>query len=221
MELANDDLANRTSSRQRRGEQLLFWDRRGLGSVRLYSAEEFATKFGEHGTTLGPDAMSVSPSELKAQLCRSRRPIKVALLDQRAIAGVGNLYASEMLHAAAIHPATRCDRLRANHWKLLHSAMIAVLSEAIRYEGSTLSDGTYRNALNESGGYQNHHRVYDRAGQNCPTCRQAMIRRIVQAQRSTFFCPACQRRVISGTNQSAKPLQTTPKIGGKRRPARS
>jgi formamidopyrimidine-DNA glycosylase len=68
-----------------------------------------------------------------------------------------------------------------------------VLREAIRYEGSTLGDGTYRNALNESGGYQNEHRVYARAGQTCPTCRRAEIVRIVQAQRSTFFCPRCQR----------------------------
>jgi formamidopyrimidine-DNA glycosylase len=194
IELATGKSANRTASRNGRGGQLLFWDRRGLGSVRLLSAEEFAAKFGEHGTTLGPDALSVSPSELKSRLCRSRRPIKVALLDQRAIAGVGNLYASEMLHAASIHPAVRCDRLRTDRWERLHAALIGVLSEAIRYEGSTLSDGTYRNALNESGGYQNHHRVYDRAGQDCPTCHAATVRRIVQAQRSTFFCPACQRR---------------------------
>jgi formamidopyrimidine-DNA glycosylase len=194
IELATGKSANRTASRNGRGGQLLFWDRRGLGSVRLLSAAEFAAKFWEHGTTLGPDALSVSPSELKSRLCRSRRPIKVALLDQRAIAGVGNLYASEMLHAAAIHPAMRCDRLRAHGWERLHAALVKVLNEAIRYEGSTLSDGTYRNALNESGGYQNHHRVYDRAGQDCPTCHAATVRRIVQAQRSTFFCPVCQRR---------------------------
>jgi len=68
-----------------------------------------------------------------------------------------------------------------------------VLGEAIAAEGSTLSDGTYRNALNRNGGYQNHHRVYDRAGQKCRTCRRGIVRRIVQAQRSTFFCPVCQR----------------------------
>ncbi|NLX56540.1 MAG: hypothetical protein GXY58_15640 [Planctomycetaceae bacterium] len=66
--------------------------------------------------------------------------------------------------------------------------------EAIRHEGSTLSDGTYRTVLNNSDGYQNCHRVYDRADELCPTCERAVIRRIVQAQRSTFFCPTCQRR---------------------------
>jgi formamidopyrimidine-DNA glycosylase len=68
-----------------------------------------------------------------------------------------------------------------------------VLEEAVRYEGSTLSDGTYRNALNQAGGYQNHHRVYDREGQPCPRCIAGPIKRIVQAQRSTFFCAGCQR----------------------------
>ena len=110
-----------------------------------------------------------------------------------AIAGIGNLYASEILHVAGIHPAARCYRLRTKLWEQLHAAIHAVLEDAIRYEGSTLSDGTYRNALNESGGYQNHHRVYDRAGQTCPTCHRVVITRIVQTQRSTFFCPVCQK----------------------------
>ena len=72
--------------------------------------------------------------------------------------------------------------------------MIEVLEQAIRYEGSTLGDGTYRNALTEQGEYQNHHRVYDRAGQKCRTCGQSVVERIVQAQRSTFFCRRCQPR---------------------------
>ncbi len=174
-------------------DQLLFWDRRGLGSVRLLTAAEFTAKFGDSGASLGPDALVTSATQLKSRLYRSRRPVKVALLDQRAIAGIGNLYASEILHRAAIHPAVRCDRLRTDHWHRLHASMIDVLSEAIRYEGSTLADGTYRNALSKSGGYQNHHRVYDRAGQDCPTCHRGTVRRLVQAQRSTFFCPVCQR----------------------------
>jgi formamidopyrimidine-DNA glycosylase len=69
-----------------------------------------------------------------------------------------------------------------------------VLEAAIFHEGSTLSDGTYRNALNRSGGYQNHHRVYDRAGEVCPSCGRGTIARIVQAQRSTFYCPKCQKQ---------------------------
>lgn len=177
----------------RKSPDLLFWDRRGLGTVTLYSTDEFAAKFHGEAASLGPDALAISADEMRARFCRSRRPVKVALLDQKAVAGVGNLYASEILHLAAIHPAARCDRLRRDAWERIHGAMLEVLSTAIRYEGSTLSDGTYRNALNQDGGYQNHHRVYDRAGQDCPRCGELIVR-IVQAQRSTFFCGRCQRR---------------------------
>jgi formamidopyrimidine-DNA glycosylase len=107
---------------------------------------------------------------------------------------VGNLYASEILHLAGMHPRLRCDRVRGEQWRRVRAAMLDVLGEAIRYEGSTLGDGTYRTALNGAGSYQNHHRVYDRADQPCPRCRRGAITRIVQAQRSTFFCPACQRK---------------------------
>jgi formamidopyrimidine-DNA glycosylase len=171
--------------------QLLYWDRRGLGSVRLLSVEQFDRLLGPD--RVGPDALAVSPQLLRERLGTSRRAIKVALLDQRAIAGVGNLYASEILHLAGIHPERGCRDLHSADWGRLHAAIEEVLSAAIRHEGSTLSDGTYRNALNESGGYQNHHRVYDRAGEACPSCCRASIVRIVQAQRSTFYCDRCQR----------------------------
>jgi formamidopyrimidine-DNA glycosylase len=172
-------------------EQLLFWDRRGLGSVRLVSPAEFDRLFGPD--KVGPDALVVSPEILRQRLGTGRRAIKVALLDQQAIAGVGNLYASEILHLAAIHPERPCHSLRGPHWERLHAALEEVLNSAIRHEGSTLGDGTYRNALNQSGGYQNHHRVYDREGETCLTCAQGRIVRIVQAQRSTFFCGRCQK----------------------------
>jgi formamidopyrimidine-DNA glycosylase len=108
------------------------------------------------------------------------------------VAGVGNLYASEILHLAGIHPAKRCDKLRLAQWQAIHARMIEILNLAIEHEGSTLSDGTYRNALNKTGGYQNHHRVYDRAGEICLTCARKQVVRIVQAQRATFYCPNCQ-----------------------------
>jgi formamidopyrimidine-DNA glycosylase len=143
---------------------------------------------------LGPDALELTADALRQRLHTSRRAIKVALLDQRAVAGIGNLYASEILHHAAIDPRTRCTRLTRGQWEKIHAATQEVLRTAIKYEGSTLSDGTYRNALNQSGGYQNHHRVYDRAGESCPRCKNKLVRRIVQTQRSTFYCPGCQRR---------------------------
>ncbi|MEM6692919.1 MAG: bifunctional DNA-formamidopyrimidine glycosylase/DNA-(apurinic or apyrimidinic site) lyase [Planctomycetota bacterium] len=181
-------------------KRLLFWDRRGLGTVRLYRRDEF-TKIVDG--KLGQDAMVVTEEELRRRLSTSRRAIKVALLDQKAVAGIGNLYAAEILYLAGIDPRTRCDRLSRPQWRRIVSSTREVLGMAIAHEGSTLSDGTYRNALNNEGGFQNHHRVYDREGLDCVRCDNGFIKRIVQAQRSTFFCPACQCK--SGLHPSVVP----------------
>ena len=173
---------------------LWFWDRRGLGSVELLSPKELGDRLGPD--RLGPDALQVDPGQLRERLGASRRAIKVALLDQRALAGVGNLYASEILHTAGVHPEKRCDRMSRAQWERIHQAMETVLREAIEHEGSTLSDGTYRNALNQTGGYQNLHRVYDCEGELCPSCEAARVLRIVQCQRSTFYCPHCQTKGV-------------------------
>jgi formamidopyrimidine-DNA glycosylase len=180
--------------------ELLFWDRRGLGLVRLVAPVEFDRLYGPE--KLGPDALAVSSEQLRERFCESRRPIKVALLDQRALAGVGNLYASEVVHRAGVDPRASCNSLTHDQWQRIHTAMREILQQAILYEGSTLGDGTYRTALNGEGGFQNHHRVYDRNGQLCATCGQCAIERIVQAQRSTFFCPRCQ--------PAARPARRTP-----------
>jgi formamidopyrimidine-DNA glycosylase len=174
-------------------KQLLYWDRRGLGNVRLLTAPQFAERFGLD--VLGPDALVMTAELYRERLGRTSRAVKAALLDQRAVAGIGNLYASEILHLAKIHPARACRLLTRDQWDRIAAAALDVLEAAILYEGSTLSDGTYRNAINGEGGYQNHHRVYDRAGKPCPRrgCG-GLIERIVQAQRSTFFCATCQTR---------------------------
>lgn len=173
-------------------DEILYWDRRGLGNVRLFSREEFEVAFGLE--KLGPDALKISAEDYRARLGTSRREIKPALLDQRAVAGIGNIYASEILHVAGIHPARQCAAMTKRQWEALTRATHLVLEEAVRYEGSTLGDGTYRNALNEEGGYQNEHRVYARVDQPCPRCANATVKRIVQTQRSTFFCSQCQKR---------------------------
>lgn len=172
--------------------QILFWDQRGLGIVRLVSPEEFDALYGP--AKIGPDALEISVAELCRRTGRSARAIKVALLDQKVLAGVGNLYASEILHRAGIHPARSCRRLRKAQWQRLHAEMLCVLHDAIEHQGSTLRDGTYRIARDAPGNYQFSHRVYQRHGQTCLACGKAPIMRIVQAQRSTFYCPACQRK---------------------------
>ncbi len=170
---------------------LFVWDRRGLGTIRLMSPSEYETQVNQR---LGEDALTISMETLRERLRDSSRPIKVSLLDQTAVAGIGNLYASEILFIAGIDPRVTCAKLTGPQWTRLHTAIGIVLNEAVAQEGSTLSDGTYRNALNDPGSYQNMHRVYDRAGETCRRCNEGMIVRIVQAQRSTFYCPVCQRR---------------------------
>lgn len=168
-----------------------FWDRRGLGTIRLYTADELAERYGPH--ELGPDALEFTPAQWRERLLATSRAIKVALLDQKLVAGIGNLYASEILHLAGIDPQRRSDELTRAQVDRLSRAAREVLELAIQYEGSTLGDGTYRNALSQSGRYQNEHRVYMREDQPCPTCTRGVVVRLVQAQRSTFYCPKCQR----------------------------
>jgi formamidopyrimidine-DNA glycosylase len=141
---------------------------------------------------MGPDALAIERDDLCGRLRHSGRAIKVALLDQNVLAGVGNLYASEILHVARIHPVTPAKDLTTRQWTRLTKAIRDVLADAVRYEGSTLGDGTYRTGLNRPGRYQSKHRVYGKAGRRCPKCRDAEVERFIQCGRSTFFCPLCQ-----------------------------
>lgn len=196
---------NRSTMRSREiPTEMLVWDRRGLGTIRWMTERDYLEKVDSR---LGPDAMSITAEQLRANLAASKRPIKVALLDQSAVAGIGNLYAAEILFLAGVDPRTRCDRLTKPQWERIHPAITLVLQDAINHEGSTLSDGTYRNALNDPGNYQNMHRVYDREHLTCPRCEDGVVRRIVQAQRATFFCPGCQRK--SGRHPSISPPTAT------------
>ncbi len=149
-----------------RAAGVLYWDRRGLGQCRLLSPA-FAS--GASGRTkLGPDALTVT-----AELFRERLGGGRARDQGGAARSEGGGWASAIstrprfcTSPACIRPA-RCDTLTRPIGERIADATLAVLEEAIRYEGSTLSDGTYRNALNQAGGYQNQHRVYDRAGEPC------------------------------------------------------
>lgn len=173
------------------GRRVTIWDRRGLGTLRLYTAAEFQEALGPHA--LGPDALELEPDELQERLGSSRRAVKPALLDQRAVAGIGNIYAAEALWTSKVDPRRPCSELTRREWRALTRAVVAILEEAVEYEGSTLGDGTYRTALNAEGGYQNHHKVYAREGEACPRKRcRGRVERIVLGQRATFFCPRCQ-----------------------------
>jgi formamidopyrimidine-DNA glycosylase len=176
---------------ERRRQPLVFWDQRGLGTLRLVDAHGLDRACGR--TTLGPDGLVVTGDDLGRALAHSRRAIKVALLDQRAVAGIGNIYAAEILHRAGLDPRVACHRLSRQVWERLADTTRAVLAEAVRLEGSSIGDELYQTPVRRLGRFQHRHRVYGRAGQPCPTCHTP-VRRIVQGQRSTFFCPQCQSR---------------------------
>ncbi len=176
---------------EKKVRSLWFWDRRGLGTVRFLAPNELEQVLGEGN--LGVDALEISVTQLFEKLRQTSRQIKVALLDQKLVAGIGNLYASEILHLAKIHPEQVAFSLSKRQVQRIQECTGEILNEAIQYEGSTLGDGTYRNALNKDGSYQNKHKVYAKAQSRCSTCQKEDVVRIVQAQRATFFCPRCQK----------------------------
>jgi formamidopyrimidine-DNA glycosylase len=143
---------------------------------------------------LGPEPLGNAFDEtyLVERLRGRATPIKSALLDQKVVAGLGNIYVSEILHRAGIDPRRRAGRISAARIAALVPVTRAVLTEAIEAGGSSLRD--YRRADGELGYFQHAFRVYGREGQPCitPGCG-APIRRIVQSGRSSFFCALCQR----------------------------
>jgi formamidopyrimidine-DNA glycosylase len=111
------------------------------------------------------------------------------LMDAAVVVGVGNIYASEALFRAGIHPSRSVARIARERWDRLAGAVIAVLGDAVAQRGTTLND--FADALGESGYFQVSLQVYDRAGEPCPRCG-TRIRRLRQLGRSTYYCPGCQ-----------------------------
>jgi formamidopyrimidine-DNA glycosylase len=140
---------------------------------------------------LGP---AFTPEALSRLLAASRRPVKEFLLDQTRVAGIGNIYASEALWRARISPRRRARNVGPVRARRLHRAIVDVLSEAIEKAGTTLGETSqdYVDSEGVPGGFQEFLAVYDREGEPCRRCRTP-IRRIVQGQRSTYYCPRCQR----------------------------
>jgi len=133
---------------------------------------------------------STFTTEVLQRLCRSSSKIKPLLLNQRMIAGIGNIYADEALFRAGIRPTRRAVSLRRTEIRALHRAIREVLRAGIRHRGSSIAN--YRDARGEPGRFVALHRVYQRQGKPCRSCGKP-IRRIVLGQRGTHFCPTCQR----------------------------
>lgn len=180
------------------GTVVRFNDARRFGYMDIVAADELMSHKHFRGLGVEPLGAEFTPDYLAEQFSGKKTPLKAALLDQRIIAGLGNIYVCEALHRAGLSPkrnagtlsnAMQKPGLRAN--RLVQSVQ-AVLEDAIEAGGSSLRD--YRTADGESGYFQHAFSVYARAGQNClrQDCSGA-IRRIVQSGRSTFYCPSCQR----------------------------
>jgi formamidopyrimidine-DNA glycosylase len=169
-----------------------YCDTRRLGRIAWYSDASAAEEAFQRSH--GPDALEIRHDQLVARLKRTRRAIKAALMDQKLLAGIGNIYADEVLHEARIHPKRCAELLEPAEVRRLHRAVRKVLTIAISLEGSSF-DAAYRTVLGEEGGFLAQNAVYGRENQPCPRCSQP-IRKTRFAGligRSTYFCPHCQR----------------------------
>jgi formamidopyrimidine-DNA glycosylase len=172
------------------GADLAYRDVRRFGTWELLDPDHVRPYFAAR---LGPEplAASFTAARLARLLTGRRAPIKAFLLDQRRIAGVGNIYADEALWRARIHPLRPAGELSGDEIARLHRALRAALRKGIELQGSTLS--TYVTPDGETGGMQHEFHVYGRHGEPCDRCGRP-VERIVVVGRGTWFCPHCQRR---------------------------
>lgn len=172
------------------GRCLLFTDPRKFGRIALWPRE----REDEALAGLGPEPLSAefSIERFTEGLARRKTGIKQALLDQRVVAGVGNIYADEALFSAGIHPLRRTGSLTPDEIRKLHAGVVSVLTLGIEHGGTSFSD--YRDLWGEAGDNYNHVRVYHQEGKPCSRCGTT-IERMVIAQRSAHFCPHCQQLI--------------------------
>ncbi|MBI5358797.1 bifunctional DNA-formamidopyrimidine glycosylase/DNA-(apurinic or apyrimidinic site) lyase [Candidatus Amesbacteria bacterium] len=159
---------------------LYFNDMRKFGWVKINP---------EFTKTLGEDALDISTHKFLKLLKELRKPIKIAIMDQKIIAGVGNIYANDALWESAVNPRTPVNQLSINQLTNLLKKIKLVLREGIKYGGTSLSD--YVDAFGKNGSYQDHIRVYKKHGEKCKRCK-SIIKRIVLGGRGTYYCPKCQ-----------------------------
>ena len=170
-----------------------FCDNRRLGKIAWYPDPDAAAAACRRSH--GPDALAIVPSELASRLKGTARAIKPALMDQKIVAGLGNIYADEVLHRAGIHPERTASRLHRPELLRIHAAIGQVLAEAIAAEGSSF-DRNYRTVLGSEGGFLNRNAVYGRGGLPCRSCGGLVLKTRITGLigRPTHLCPVCQPR---------------------------
>jgi formamidopyrimidine-DNA glycosylase len=167
------------------GRELRYTDPRRFGRMAYLTGALLA----EELTAFGADPLLVSAEEFASRIRSRNTQIKALLLDQSVLRGVGNIYADEGLWRARIHPARRGAALSEKQAATLRKVLQDVLRKAILARGSSISD--FLDAEGQPGEYQRHHRAYGREGKRCYRCR-TVIRRVIVAGRSSYFCPKCQ-----------------------------
>lgn len=174
--------------------ELWFVDPRTFGEVLVFDPEQAATQVPELAR-LGPDPLVdvFTPAVLADRLARKRGGLKAVLLDQSVVAGIGNIYADEIMHRAGLRWSREPGRMSRPTIERLHRAIVEVLTAAVDSGGSTLDDTQYVDVDGATGSFQHQHRVYGRAGEPCLTCGRARISRTVVAGRTTCYCAVCQR----------------------------
>lgn len=199
MHLAGD------ASRGVSGHELWFVDPRTFGEVVVFDPDHADVEVPELAALgLDPIADEFDAADLHALLRRRSTHLKPLLLDQHVIAGIGNIYADEILHAARLHPDMPANLLRRAESTRIHEATQRILRAAIGAGGSTLRDAQYVDLMGSGGSYQDDHVVYGRAGERCRTCGRGVVRRLLHSGRSTHFCPVCQRPRASAVATSRR-----------------
>ncbi|MDD5155199.1 MAG: bifunctional DNA-formamidopyrimidine glycosylase/DNA-(apurinic or apyrimidinic site) lyase, partial [Candidatus Omnitrophica bacterium] len=178
--------ASRVSFRLSDGRNMDFNDQRLFGELRLLD-DWHDLKFIRE---LGPEPFALSPDKFKEMLSPKKTKIKSLLMDQSFISGIGNLYAAESLFRAGIHPQRPASSLSGKEKEALFDSIKYVLSQAIRYGGSSVDN--YVRLSGSRGDYARHHKVYAREGKPCLVCRTP-VKRISLGGRGTYFCPKCQK----------------------------
>jgi formamidopyrimidine-DNA glycosylase len=171
------------------GHRVVVDDPRRFGTGELALGPAALEAFFDARLGLEPFEPGFTPEHLRALGRACRAPVKAFLLDQRRIAGVGNIYADEALFRAGVHPLREARRLTRSQWEALHGAVIGALSAGIAADGASIDD--YRDPDGARGSFQDEFLVHRRAGEPCPRCGTA-VRKLVAAGRGTYVCPRCQ-----------------------------
>lgn len=170
--------------------KLFYNDLRQFGWIRLVDSRQVSAISNQLG--IEPFTKEFTPGRLGQIFAKTKRPIKLVLMDQGKIAGVGNIYANDALFEAGIMPTRPANTLNQGMVIKLHRAIEKVLANGLKYGGSSARDEAYIKPTGEPGSYQEHFRVYQKENQPCPKCGKT-IKRIKFGGRGTFYCPKCQK----------------------------